>query len=960
VQILEPDSLYAIMHVRPVRCHGDNDGALNAATFGGSGVYTWEWYKDGALFATTEDLDSITSGVYTLILQDSEGCIFTDSWLVPEPDVMEITGTVKHSSCAGANNGIIEPVITGGAPPYTFLWNTGQTTRIIPNLAPTNLEPYEIMVKDTNNCVVYMQFTVNEPTGTPALTYDKVIYCVNEPNPTPTLENVWNGEFVATGTGLDIDPSTGEINLSNSSLGTYTVNYVSDIAMCNTASFEVAIKAEESPAFTFPTRFCKQNGGTFTPQIQGTPDGRFSGTALPDSLTGEVAIDSLAAGPYTLIYTTPDCHEVKTLEFEIYDEPTANIFQSDTVVCEGTAINLQAEASVGTYLWEINSQVMGDQQTLSHSFDTPGSYRVKLTSETGDGFCTKTEQITVRVSEYPTVDLGADIFSCEAPVTLDAGNAGMTYLWSSGETSQTLTVTESGTYSVIVTNADGCATTSTEINVTITKPKIAVFKENISCLGENDGSIQIEVTEGTPPYRIRWNDRATDSVLFREHLAAGTYVLTVEDSKGCISTVEVEIVEPEAITATAEIRKPTCFEAGNGFIILDIQGGTIAPGSDYTVNWSNGMTGKRIDGLSNGIYEAEISDDNGCLGYWRGTIDEVDSMRIELVLTNASCEGATDGSAVFNISGGQSPYTVTYSKPNFSGLANRNLAPTGDVPIHAWVEDASGHCRQEFTFEIGVAPTSILDFNVQDTAVCVGETTQLNFRYTGEIYPYRIVFEDNGQEVQLEGADSTLTHEVTITEDREFVLKAVRYGSGCEGIASGEAKVTAKPLPELANPLISHANCGNEDGQIAIDTEEIEAGSAPFEFSLDGENFTTDTLFTDLEPGEYTLYIREADGCVFVFPAPILIQDKACSVKNIPTVIIPNGDGKNDAWIVDDLRAYPQCIVRIYSRDGHLVHESEPGYTSPWDASGHPFGTYFYTIDLRNGEIVQGFITVVR
>ncbi|RUT72627.1 hypothetical protein DLK05_17410, partial [Ancylomarina longa] len=131
---------------------------------------------------------------------------------------------------------------------------------------------------------------------------------------------------------------------------------------------------------------------------------------------------------------------------------------ADQQTCAGSSITLDAGNAGATYLWSTGETT----QTISTS--TSGNYSVVVTNTNG---CSASDDVNVTVHANPIVDLGADQQTCAgSSIILDAGNAGATYLWSTGETTQTISTSTSGNYSVVVTNTNGCSA-SDDVNVTV-------------------------------------------------------------------------------------------------------------------------------------------------------------------------------------------------------------------------------------------------------------------------------------------------------------------------------------------------------------------------------------------------------------------------------------------------------------------------------------------------------------
>ena len=166
---------------------------------------------------------------------------------------------------------------------------------------------------------------------------------------------------------------------------------------------------------------------------------------------------------------------------------------SDQETCAGGNITLDAGNAGSTYLW---LQV----QTITVS--ASGNYSVVVTDANG---CSASDDANATIHPNPTVNLGADQETCAGgTITFDAGNAGSTYLWSTGETTQTITVSTSGNYSVTVTDANGCSATD-DANATIhPNPTVNLGADQETCAG---GTITFDAGNAGSTYL--WNTGET-------------------------------------------------------------------------------------------------------------------------------------------------------------------------------------------------------------------------------------------------------------------------------------------------------------------------------------------------------------------------------------------------------------------------------------------------------------------
>ncbi|MBL4656799.1 MAG: T9SS type A sorting domain-containing protein, partial [Flavobacteriales bacterium] len=194
------------------------------------------------------------------------------------------------------------------------------------------------------------------------------------------------------------------------------------------------------------------------------------------------------------------------------------------------------------------------------------------------------------------------------------------YLWldSNGDTAQftsnvngvdTLSNIPAGTYTINITNSGGLCAIATD-TVMISEPGTNVLSTtqliNATCFGDSDGSIDLSVSGGIPPYSYLWSNTNTSQDV--SNLMAGSYIVTITDSNNCVQTATETITEPADLLSFGNTTDITCNGDADGAIVLTVTGGT----SPYNYTWSSGPTTKDLDSLLAGSYTVSILDDQGC------------------------------------------------------------------------------------------------------------------------------------------------------------------------------------------------------------------------------------------------------------------------------------------------------------------------------------------------------------
>jgi gliding motility-associated-like protein len=292
-----------------------------------------------------------------------------------------------------------------------------------------------------------------------------------------------------------------------------------------------------------------------------------------------------------------------------------------------------------------------------------GTYSVEITDVHG---CSRDTSITVS-QPFPLA-----LESSEVQVLCAAGSNGSialnvtggtdpyTYNWSNGMTESQVNELVAGTYSSVISDANGCVI---DFQTTLTAPDTLTLTasiEDAACNATN-GAILVDVTGGTAPYTYQWSEgSATVNLINVPH---GVYGLEVTDMNGCSIYFEDTIQSLNNLNAYSVINNASCFGDHNGQIDVFVRTGS----GPFTFTWSDGSSGAINDSLSAGDYSVLITDLYGCQAIVTASITEPDSLTLHLgspLFTggyNISSSGGSDGSITATVNGGTSPYTYLWS-----------------------------------------------------------------------------------------------------------------------------------------------------------------------------------------------------------------------------------------------------------------------------------------------------------
>jgi SprB repeat len=340
----------------------------------------------------------------------------------------------------------------------------------------------------------------------------------------------------------------------------------------------------------------------------------------------------------------------------------ATIANSTNVSCPGGsngAITLTVSGGSNyTYAWSDGNVTTQNRNNLP-----AGIYTVTATSNG----CSATATDTITQPSAFNISSSIKNVSCNGgsngAITLNVTGGSSPYSFSPS----TLSGLTAGNYTVTVTDANSCSTTTTG---QVTQPNPIVITDTLTNLpcsgGGNTGAINIGVTGGNAGggYTYAWSNSSTTKNI--ANLAAGPYSVVVTDTAGCSASLSATLSHAGNLTVNPIVANVTCFGLSNGSITLTPAGGT-AP---YNFNWYNNDTAHQLTGLANGSYDVTITDQGGCTLVTSVAVSQPTLLTATTSVTNVTCYGSANGSYTITPNGGTSPYTFS---PGTG--AGQNLAP---------------------------------------------------------------------------------------------------------------------------------------------------------------------------------------------------------------------------------------------------------------------------------------------
>ena len=931
---------------------------------------------------TTQTITVSTAGTYIVTVYETPTCFASDtiSVTVAAPTAA-ITGVT--TICSGQATTL---TATAG---NSYIWSNGATSQSITVSSATT---YTVTVTYPGGCTASASVAVTANT-----------------NPTPSItgnNSICQGQSstLSAGSYTSYLWSTGSTsaNISANTSGIYTVTVTDANGCTGSTTFNLTVNPNPSPAITGTTAFCQganstlSAGGGYTSYLWST------GAVTP-------TLNVTTGGTYSVTVTNAyGCSASASLPITVYSLP-APVINGPAGICPGASAALTT-GSFAAYVWSTGSNT----QTINTN--VPGTYAVTVTDANG---CIDSVSYTLAAYTNPTPVITGTAAICQNQSSLlDAGSF-TSYNWSTGASTQTISVTQSGTYSVTVTNSNGCSAAASFAVLVNPLPTPAITGINAFCSGD---SSQLTVTGNYPSYL--WSTGASSSAVTVN--AGGNYVVTVTDANGCTASAS------QSITVWS---LPSPVISGDNNICIG-ETATLSTGNYSSYQWSTGASTDSISTTTAGNYIVTVTDMNGCLntsapfnvavhqlpsaivsGTTAICVGQSTPVQIDITGTPPFRYGYTDGSTAFGpfttsnstvtipvAPTSATTYTLNlitdlYCNGNFGGSAAITVNPlpqpvitgpsaicenetamlnAGAFAAYQWstgentafinantngnytctVTSAVG-CVNSANFYLTVNPLPVVSFTNDSSLTC--EVPRIHFTNTS-VYPAGSVFSWNfGDAVSSEmnpvhQYDSSGTYPVTLI---------ITTPAGCVDSSTQNVDITIFPLP-LAQFDVSPDFAPLYNSTIELKDNSENAVTWHWDFGDGQKSDIPVSQYQYQSPGKYTitLQITNIAGCESVTSREVFITPFF-----IPNAFTPNGDGKNETFY-DPGYAFDVSSVtmRIWNRWGQMVFSSD-NMSHVWDgkdASGNdaPQGVYYYTLKVVQNSGHEndyaGSVTLVR
>lgn len=448
------------------------------------------------------------------------------------------------------------------------------------------------------------------------------------------------------------------------------------------------------------------------------------------------------------------------------------------------------------------------------------------------------ERVPVTATVHPAIHLtGPSVtnISCfghangSIGITAAAGTPSFTFVWSSGQSTSSISNLAAGNYTLTVTDAANCSASASAI---ITEPAVlstSATATAVSCYGGNSGAVNITVSGGTPSYTYNWsNGTATQNL---NGIAAGNYSVTITDAHSCSATLSQVVGEPAALLPQTTANDAAC-GANNGSASVSANGGT----SPYTFSWNNGATTTSLNNLSAGSYIVTVTDNHNCTATASANVSNIGSIAAIGSSVAATCNGSTNGSASATVSSGTAPITYLWSNGAQVATINNLAAGTYTVTI------TDGNSCSAILSETVTEPTAISGNVSTTSAGCGSNTGTASITATGGASGYSYNWSSGATGNTITGLAAG-TYSVTITDN-----------NNCTGTASGIVSSSGNLSASITATDVTCYGLANGSGNVSVNN-----GTAPYSFAW--SNGANTSMASGLTAGAYTVTITDNNNC---------------------------------------------------------------------------------------------------
>jgi len=849
VTIAQPaNALSTTIQSSATSCPGGNNGWAVAQVNGGTSPYSYSWNTTPV--QNSDTAFNLPAGTWVVSIIDSLGCVMTDSVTVTQPNAISLQLTSSPVNCFGASDGSAIAIANGGTGTFTFQWNTNPVS-IGDTLSNVPVGMYVVTASDSNGCIIQDSIAISGPGAPVTTSFSSIsnVSCFGGSDGSATIG-------ASGGTG----PYSYSWNTTPMQVGATVIGLSAGSYIC-TITDSLGCTSLDSIIITEPTAlsltlsqtnvtcFGASTGSAQVTATGGTSPYSYSWNTTPVQTTATAT--NLSSGLYTVTIT--DSNNCQSQSSVLITQPLSGVSIVSSVtspLCNSDTTGIASVIASGgtgtfTYLWNTNPVQANDTAFNLDARD----YIVYVTDANNcvDSFVvtvTQPDEIVINFTVTSPLCFGNSTGFATANPT--GGTGTFTYLWSTGDTTQTISNLPAGNYIVTVTDSNGCTSFDTA-NISGPAQPITASATGINspCNNLPGGSASASAVGGTPPYTYQWNTTPVQTGPNAVNLLAGTYIVTITDAFGCPANATVNISQPAPITLSLSSTPILCFGDSTGTATVIGSGGT----GPLTFYWNTipVTIGTQVSNLPAGYIQVMAVDANQCFVLDSILITQPSGpLAIAMSAISPSCFGDTNGSATATPSGGTAPYTYSWNTSPIQTTSTITNLAIGTYSVT--VTDANGCVAVN---QIQVTEPALLTVAVSTSPIdCYGNLSGgASAAVSGGTGPYSYAWNTNP--IQTTPFITNLgpgVYQVIITDN-----------NGCTATDSGT--VISPPVYAITNLVKTNVICPNYLPTATASIGLI-GGTQPYAISWSSSPVQTGPTAINLGAGTYTVTITDATGCM--------------------------------------------------------------------------------------------------
>jgi len=824
-------------------CFSQGLGNLKVHGSGGKGAIQYKIANEN--YSAFNSFDSLTYGSYHVKIKDSLGCEFDTLITFARPNI----NIIQRNTCGADSIGTIVMSINNFDGPYTFKMDTGsyKTDTFFVNVKGGT---HTFSIKNANGCVydstinapftslkLNASYSVVKASGCTGGTPDGSITVNTSGGNPPYRYSINYGSYKSSNVFSGLNEGSYYISIRD----TFGCGIDSAVQVGALAHLYVNGYVINASCFNTNTATIVVNGfGGVPPYSFSFGGGPYTGVNVKTGLGAGTMTVSIKDGRGCVLDSVLPIGQPPPLQFA----PT--ITHVSCFRGNDGQIKINGIGGVPPYTYSIN----GGSFTANSVF-TPliaGNYALKIKDY---NLCTKDTNIIISQPFQLNFLVNKTNTSCwnssdgKFILTGFGGTAPYEFSFNGGTftTKNTYDTLAKGNYTIRIKDSKNCTRDSVIVIGSPLKINPTIVLKNVSCFGSTNGTIKVVSSGGTPPNSFSFNNSAYTNIDSFTNVSAGSYTISIKDSKGCSFDTFTIVTQPPPLWFNVSLKHITCFNDSNGEITLSAFGGTLpyqyAIGSDTFS--SNNIFKKKIIGS----YLLRIKDANGCLYDTTVTLTQPTILKANISLTNVTCFNGINGEISTNGIGGIPPYRYKINSGSFTSSTIHSNLPAGVYNIT--VSDSNGCTFDTAVFISQPSHINSLLF-ISNNSCFKGSDGSFKIRSAGGTPPYKYAL------------DTTLFSSDSVFLNLKAGVYKV-YTKDANNCIVDTSLIIQEPTKIITSALVKNITCYNgNDGSITLIPG---GGTPPYQCSTDSIVFNNVFSFTNLVAGIYKFYLRDSKLCTY-------------------------------------------------------------------------------------------------